>query len=155
MVDADQAKINAAAESFTRMIWKETTEVAFGIKGRFVLAWYCSVAGNTPAGYAGWDKQVARDCDEDGVNTCYAEMARAEHNRVRAAHAGGRALVAHESASRAIQRAMDAPGFDGRIADRGLYADCGENVYTAASATPKALKEVLETNVATTTWYDG
>jgi len=32
--------------AFTRMVWKDTTTVAFGIKGRWVFARYCKVEGN-------------------------------------------------------------------------------------------------------------
>lgn len=41
------------ADAFTRMVWKKTTTVAFGIRDRWVYARYCLVQGNTggPAAY--------------------------------------------------------------------------------------------------------
>jgi hypothetical protein len=35
-----------SCDAFTRMVWKSTTTVAFGIKGRWVYARYCKVEGN-------------------------------------------------------------------------------------------------------------
>lgn len=28
------------------MVWSGTTKVAFGIKGKYVVAWYCDIKGN-------------------------------------------------------------------------------------------------------------
>jgi hypothetical protein len=39
--DVENQEFIDDAEKFTRMVWKATTEVGFGIRGRFVVAWYC------------------------------------------------------------------------------------------------------------------
>jgi len=37
------------ANEFTRLVWKTTTKVGFGISadGRYVVAWFCETPGNT------------------------------------------------------------------------------------------------------------
>lgn len=158
-VEADERLIKDKAEKFTNMIWKASTEVGFGIKGRFVIAWYCEDAGNEPSGYGPkWKENVARDCDDDGVNTCYVEHALKEHNKLRAEHRGGGALLPHESASRAIQREMDRDDFDGTpisVDDRGVFRECGQNVFTETSTDAARRLAVTETDVATKAWYAG
>jgi hypothetical protein len=102
--DAEDRQFAEEAEAFTRMVWKATTEVGFGIKGRFVVAWYCEAEGNTPNGYGEkWGNNVARDCDDDGVNTCYVERALKKHNDLRAQHKGGKPLTHYNAASQYIQ----------------------------------------------------
>jgi hypothetical protein len=51
------------AEAFTRMLWRGTQTVAFGVKGRWVAAWYCNPSGSTNANKAGAFKDnVMRSC---------------------------------------------------------------------------------------------
>jgi len=146
------------------MVWKDTIEIGFGIKGRFVVAWYCEKKGNTPATYgADWKKNVIQDCEDDGMNTCYVEMALKEHNRLRSRHQfskklenKSKKLEKYDAASRWIQEKMNASDFNGKILDKGVYNDCGENIYDAgATADAAALVALKETNVATTAWYAG
>jgi hypothetical protein len=37
----------AMVDNFTRIVWKGTSTVSFGIKGKYVAAWYCTKKGNT------------------------------------------------------------------------------------------------------------
>lgn len=90
-----------AADAFTRMVWKGTGTVAFGIKGRWVYARYCGVAGNT-GGTAGYLTNVAEDCLKDDIDVCFQRAALRAHNEKRARHRGGRPLAAHPAASRHI-----------------------------------------------------
>jgi hypothetical protein len=41
------------AKAFTRMLWRSTQTVAFGIKGKHVAAWYCNPSGRTNSNAAG------------------------------------------------------------------------------------------------------
>jgi hypothetical protein len=37
---------SAAALRFTQMVWRGTSTVGFGVKDKWVIAWYCNSAGN-------------------------------------------------------------------------------------------------------------
>lgn len=50
---ASQASQRKLAEAFTRMLWRGTQTVAFGIKGKHVAAWYCNPSGTTNSNGAG------------------------------------------------------------------------------------------------------
>jgi len=41
------------AKAFTRMVWRGTKTVAFGVKGKYVAAWYCNPSGSTNSNGAG------------------------------------------------------------------------------------------------------
>jgi hypothetical protein len=96
-----QATQTTSADAFTRMVWKATTTVAFGIKGRWVYARYCRVAGNTGT-TAGYLTNVEEDCLKDDIDVCFQRAALRAHNEKRARHRGGRPLAAHPAASRHI-----------------------------------------------------
>lgn len=89
------------ADAFTRMVWKSTTRVAFGIKGRWVYARYCSNAGNT-GGASNYRAEVEEDCLKDDIDVCFQRAALRAHNEKRARHRGGRPLQPHPAASRHI-----------------------------------------------------
>jgi hypothetical protein len=36
------------ADQFTQLVWANTRNVGFGIRGDTVVAWYCNTGGNTP-----------------------------------------------------------------------------------------------------------
>jgi len=123
--EAVTAEQKAEGGEFTRMVWGETTTVAFGISDRYVFAWYCAPQGNTGA-VDNWKKNVKKDCVKDGVDTCYVEMALKAHNEKRARHRGGRPLEADAAASKAIQAELDKEGFSGVINNRpNQFLDCG------------------------------
>lgn len=150
------AAMTENAAQFTRMVWGSTTTVAFGIKGRWVTAWYCAVKGNT-GGAAGYKTNVKKDCVKDGVDLCYVELALQAHNEKRARHRGGRPLVADLAASKHIQAVLNTEtDFSGSISNKpNQFEDCGENVYLSKLTTPADLKKVKETNLATDAWYSG
>lgn len=152
VLTADQ---KADAADFTRMVWAETTTVAFGIRGRWVVAWYCSPQGNK-GDVEAYKKNVQKDCVKDGVDTCYLELALQAHNEKRARHRGGRPLAQDTAASKYIQSVLDKGNFPGSIPNRpNQFGDCGENVYEAKDVTPAGLKEVYETDIVTEAWYTG
>jgi uncharacterized iron-regulated protein len=39
--------------AFTRMLWRGTQTVAFGVKGKYVAAWYCNLSGSAGSSGAG------------------------------------------------------------------------------------------------------
>ena len=39
--DPSNASKTLDAFKFTKMVWKKTTRVGFGVKGKWVVAWYC------------------------------------------------------------------------------------------------------------------
>jgi hypothetical protein len=139
------------------MVWAETTKVAFGIRGRWVYAWYCEKEGNQ-GDEEDYKKNVKKDCVKDGVDTCYLELALQAHNEKRARHRGGRPLEADLAASKHIQKILDKEGdnFSGSISDRpNPFDDCGENVYKHPEESEAELKKVKNENVATDYWYSG
>lgn len=89
------------ANAFVRMVWKATTKVAFGIKGRYVYARYCKVGGE----YAEPKKNIENieeDCVKNEIDLCFERAALRAHNMKRAQHVGGRTLEAYPAASRHI-----------------------------------------------------
>jgi len=78
------------------MMWKSTKKVGFGIKGKYVVAWYCP-KGNDPATSKDFKKNVCKKdgcklCLEDkkgvkyGYNKCYNEDAVKSTNLLRGKH---------------------------------------------------------------------
>jgi hypothetical protein len=102
------------ADAFTRMVWKATTTVAFGIKGRWVYARYCSVQGNQ-GGTAGFITNVKQDCVKDDVDVCFQAAALKAHNEKRARHKKGRPLAADPAASNHIQKVLAQGNFGGEF----------------------------------------
>ena len=58
------------SDSFTRMVWKRTLKVSFGIKGRWVYARYCTAEGNKGT-VKEWQSNVEEDCVKDDVDVCF------------------------------------------------------------------------------------
>jgi len=73
------------ADFFTMMVWKPTTSVAFGIKGRYVYARFCSPRGNQGTN-TDYRNNVKKDCKKDGYDNCFMEAALKAHNEKRALH---------------------------------------------------------------------
>jgi len=71
---------------FTQMVWKNTSKVGFGVRGKWVIAFYCLQKGNVgiPADYKA---NVGEECMKTGeYNKCYAKLALAAHNKKRGFH---------------------------------------------------------------------
>lgn len=75
----------ALADDFTRMVWRSTSNVSFGIKGRYVYARYCSQKGNT-GDKDNYIANVKKDCIKNGVDVCFEKAALDAHNEKRAKH---------------------------------------------------------------------
>jgi hypothetical protein len=123
---------------FTQMIWAEGKKVAFGVKGPWVVAWYCP-AGNKPAvgepgSPAAFKLNVKKTCIENGMNTCYNSMALKAHNEKRRLHQETDPLTIYAAAAEAIQAEMDKPGFAGVMPAESArpkeFQDCAESIYT-------------------------
>lgn len=54
------------SDTYTQLIWKTSTKVGFGIKGKFVVAWYCDKKGNVRDGKA----KDSKDVDTFTDNVC-------------------------------------------------------------------------------------
>jgi len=146
---------------FTQMIWAEGKKVAFGVKGPWVVAWYCP-AGNKPAvgepgSPAAFKLNVKKTCIENGMNACYNTMALKAINAKRLLHQETDPLVIYEAAAEAIQAEMDKPGFAGVMPAESArpkeFQDCAESIYTETSTLASALAAVATSNVAIETWY--
>jgi hypothetical protein len=92
----DVAK-SAAARDFAQMVWKSTTKVGFGVKGKWVIAWYCEAAASTGSPTESVANVGEKCIDSDGVNTCYADRALLAHNTRRAYHESGK--LEHDAAN--------------------------------------------------------
>jgi len=117
---APKSGITAAQKSavydFTRMVWSSTTKVSFGIKGKYVVAWYCDTIGNafgvkasTTEPAATYKKNVGASClsfstatPKTWFNKCYNDRQRKAHNLKRAIHESPK-LSFNDEASREIQ----------------------------------------------------
>ena len=104
----------ALADAFTRMVWKATTTVAFGVQGRWAYARYCRAAGNQ-APTSRYLTNVKQDCLKDDVDVCFQRAALRAHNEKRARHRGGRPLAADAAASNHIQKVLAQGNFNGEF----------------------------------------
>lgn len=120
----------AEADQFTQLIWKGSNDVSLGIKGKWVVAWFCA-KGNSPATQEAYVNNVSDKCVVDGYNRCYNELALKYHNQKRVNHEGTKLLSLDVDIAKTLQKLMDKKGFDGTIkeTDMGSYANCGQNVF--------------------------
>jgi hypothetical protein len=44
-----KAERKRAADAFTQLVWKGSTRIGLGIKGKWVIGWFCQSKGNDPA----------------------------------------------------------------------------------------------------------
>lgn len=72
----------AAAEKFVKMLWRGTTKVGFGVKGKWVVAWYCESGGATgpPSNFMA---NVGLHCVKNNINKCYNKLGADQHNALR------------------------------------------------------------------------
>jgi hypothetical protein len=142
---------------FSNMMWRQTTQVAFGIRGRHVIAWYCNKGApapeEKPSSYNLFKENVGRLCIVDGYNDCYNQKALAAHNDAREKHQGYVKLELDTEIAKFIQAQLDHPDFTGTIGKRGKYENCGQSVFTLTDMTK--LSDVLLTNMASDFWYKG
>jgi uncharacterized protein YkwD len=166
---------------FANVVWAATTKVGFGVKGKWVVAWYCD-AKATPAETAASIQNIGVVCSRSGVNTCLNEAALAAHNEKRRYHATP-PLEYDETIARDLQRQMDQLSdkdfkkWDGKIqlcedgatcpydattgtatadekaAIKAINERCMDNVYEEID--PEKLNELVTTSVATEAWYQG
>jgi len=61
--------------AFTQMIWNDNDKVGFGVKGKWVVAWFCP-GGNTPEdSQQAFVDNVNDVCLFEGYDRCYNKMA--------------------------------------------------------------------------------
>jgi hypothetical protein len=159
----------SALADFTRMVWSSTTKVAFGIKGKYVVAWYCEVKGNAfgikasktePA--ATYEKNVGKSCltfspnsPKTWFNKCYNARQIKAHNDKRSLHESPK-LSANDEASHEIQSTLNEMTRGEKVVmpqssmRSTKFRDCGENVYTGTDAV-----KLFNSALATNDWYDG
>jgi uncharacterized protein YkwD len=84
---------------FARVVWKATTKVGFGVKGKYVVAWYCEDQGAI-GDEAAFKKNIEESCiQKNGVNKCYNDQALKANNKLRDDH-GTEALSWDEKAAK-------------------------------------------------------
>jgi hypothetical protein len=170
-------------QDFTKMMWKKTTKVGFGIRGKWVIARYCddnmkytkdiaypsqhawpffpwpnrpaATATETFIGFKTIKKNIGKLCVIDGYNECYNKAALLAHNEARARLEGYVPLELDIEMAKVIQALVETEGFSGYISStqRGNYGNCGENVFGATDLSD--LSDVYLTDLATDTWFEG
>lgn len=135
------------------MVWSSTTKVAFGIKGKYVVAWYCEKKGNafgvvasTTEPAATYKLNIGASClsfststPKTWFNKCYNDRQRAAHNVKRAIHESPK-LLFNDVASREIQTHLSKMVRGEKVVmpqstKRSLnFRECGENIYTGTDA---------------------
>jgi hypothetical protein len=82
MNDAKKVK---ASNTFANLVWSGTTKVGFGVKGKWVVAWYCADKA-TPADSVASLNNIGRQCKKNGYHSCLNEAALKAHNGKRMLH---------------------------------------------------------------------
>ena len=73
----------AYSDNFTKMVWKATTKVGFGVKGKYVIAWYCEATPNTGS-TTEFKKNVGEKCvNAAKINVCFNVKQVTSHNEKR------------------------------------------------------------------------
>ena len=163
------------AQAFTRMIWKSTQTVAFGIKGQYVAAWYCNVSGTTNSNGQGvtasatepmatFKANVLPSClvlettATTGLkmhNACFNKRETESHNKKRDIHEAKRLNYKFEIAKE-IQHILNNLPRGEKVAmpaaakRPAAYRDCGENIYTSTDRL-----RLFTSSLATDGWYAG
>lgn len=156
------------------MLWRSTRTVAFGIKGKYVAAWYCVPSGKTDSNADGVDADkkvktfkanVLKSCLDlytpptggalQMYNVCFNERETTAHNAKRALHEA-RVLDAKAEIAREVQRQLnalptgEAVSMPAASARPAAYRECGENVFTTTER-----ERVFTATLATEGWYAG
>jgi len=81
------------SDDFTMMVWKGSSQLGLGIKGKWVVGYFCVDKGNNPSTAQSFVDNVSDLCmvfsEKDKTkkyNRCYNDMARNYHNEKRAVH---------------------------------------------------------------------
>jgi len=99
------------SDEYTRLVWKASTKVGFGINGRFVVAWFCETEGNQPSTAAAFKENVPKNCLAGGLNTCFDAANRKVLDERRTWHGVTKATTKDDKAAVALQKLMDADKF--------------------------------------------
>lgn len=156
------------ANNFFKMMWKDTTQVAFGVRGLNVVLWYCNEKP-APTDAAAVVDNVGENCivaDAAGAtsNKCYGDLALDKVNEYRNIHAADKLIYAAD-ASTLIQTAIDAATFDALGDAEKLtaitpaadpYTDkCLIAMFTETDADKIADKSLSKDETAVNEWYAG
>lgn len=149
--------LTARAFEFTKMVWKKTLKVGFGVKDKWVIAWYCDSQPKSNSPGPEFVRNVGAKCiNADGVNTCYNLMATTQHNERRAAHESP-LLTWDAPIAKAVQQTLDGLSKDNDVRTMGVSAGlqfaCSQNIYEEKDPTKAA--SLLITEAATAAWYAG
>lgn len=151
---SDATKIKKS-DQFVNTVWKGTTKVAFGVRGRYVVAWYCEAAA-TPRDAAKTLLNVGRACNTQGYDSCYNDLQTKLHN-VKRKHHETAGLEQDANAARAIQASMNRATFAGVMPAPGqrdpAYKDCAERVFYEGDLAKRESLSV--TDRVTQEWYSG
>jgi hypothetical protein len=109
------------------MVWKGTTKVGFGVKDKYVVAWYCTGGEYTNPLLS--RENIGKLCDTTGYDGCYNELAVNAQNQKRNHHEAND-LKTDPDAARAIQLHMNTNNFKGimpKTSERNPdFAGCAE-----------------------------
>jgi len=140
---------------FTQVLWKNSANVAFGINGKYVIAWYC------PAGNDGdttvFKANVGESCIETagGPNKCVNESYLKAVNAKRELH-GSPKLAEDLVAAEAIQKALELDTYNGDPATLTPTDGCNQIVYTYALQSAQAEQLLMtDPDTAVGSWYAG
>lgn len=137
---------------FTRMVWRGSTQVGFGFKGRTFVAGYC-VQGPTVATTAEeYDTNVQPECVKDGYNVCFNNLQVDKHNEYRVMHENYSKIKVNVDAARELHKQMSAEGFT-ETKREGDWEACNELKFEEGDEA-KVLALVTSTT-PTDDWYAG
>lgn len=169
------AKDKAKSMKATNLLWKSSTLVGFGIKGKFVLAYYCA-----PAAYKDTKKDYKMNvCKKDecklcteskdgktkfGYNKCYNKLSLEKHNLYRIDHTSPKFAAYDEETAKMAQKQADKVDKDGKLTateskkdDGTLFTNnkCKENQFKFdGTQNPESVWDVLNTDLAIKNWYE-
>jgi hypothetical protein len=109
MKDPKKVKLSNA---FANVVWAGTTKVGFGVKGKWVVAWYCQDKA-APSETVATKLNIGTQCKKNGIHSCLNDSALEAHNAKRMIH-DTKPLVWDKKLATILQKAMDKdPVFDG------------------------------------------
>jgi len=127
VANGDDPATVKASNQFVQVVWAASTKVGFGVKDKYVVAWYCKAA--EPGSASKSFENVGEVCNTQGFNKCYNDRALGDINRKRKYHSTG-PLTLDDRAARALQLEMNRGRFDGVMPPAGdrdpTFADCGQ-----------------------------
>jgi hypothetical protein len=131
------------SNQFANLVWKSTTRVGFGVKGKWVVAWYCQTKA-TPGDSLASKNNIGRQCRKSGTNSCLNDNQLKAHNDKRKMHDTA-PLEWDKDLALALQQAMDAKSdtdftIDGVVMPT-KYSDagCQQNEFSEEDEPKKVL----------------